>query len=179
MTALSAAAGLAAGAVWSAVAPRSVFVVGETGVVPDIATSGAAFAAEGWFTVVVAVAGLLLAAAVWTRTSDDGIPALVGLTLGGLLGAVVAARLGHALGPDPLPPSLADLPVGTRVSEPIDVRAKAAFLVWPLVAVASYFSLVVSSSGKDKRSGQDRRSGKDARSAGDDQDGSARVTTDG
>jgi hypothetical protein len=139
---VSAATGLAAGAVWAAVSPRRILVVGADGLTPELTAGDPAFAAEGWFAVVGAVAGVLLAGWAWRRSRED-VAALIGLTLGGVLGAVVAWRLGHWLGPDAVPTSAFDRPEGTRVPEPIDVRAYATLLIWPLVAVATYFSLTV------------------------------------
>jgi hypothetical protein len=138
----SVATGLAAGAVWAAVSPRRILVVGADGLTPELTTGDPAFAAEGWFGVVGAGAGVLLALWTWWRYRED-VAALLGLAVGGVLGASVAWLLGRWLGPDALPPSAFDLPVGTRVPEPIDVRAHAMLLIWPLVAVATYFSLTI------------------------------------
>jgi hypothetical protein len=151
---VSAATGLAAGAVWAAVAPRRILVVGADGVTPELTAGDPAFAAEGWFSVVGAVAGVLLAVWTWRRSRED-VAALLGLTVGGVLGAAVAWRLGRWLGPDALSTSVLDLPVGTRVPEPIDVRAYATLLIWPLVAVATYFSLTVGEQRSAKLSPSD------------------------
>jgi hypothetical protein len=132
--------GLVAGVVWEAVAPRPGVVARDDTAIVDPLTTAAFFGSAAWFVVVAAVTGVLLAAAAWWPTRDDGVGALVGLAVGGLLGAVVAWRVGQWLGPDPVS---AVPPPGARVDGPLRLDAYGALFAWPIAAVTTYFALTV------------------------------------
>jgi hypothetical protein len=132
------AVGLLAGAIWAVAAPRPSVVAVEDGAALDPLTTEAFFGGDGWFVVVVAASGMLVGIGTWTRTRDDGVGALLGLAMGGLLGAVVAWRVGVWLAGDPI---VAPPPPGERVDAPLRLGARGAIFAWPVVAVTAYFVL--------------------------------------
>ncbi len=123
-------AGLLAGALWAALA-TSKFVAHDN----DLRSY---FGRDVWFVIVTAVVGLLAGTLAWVRQRDDGLAALAGLVLGGLLGASVAWKLGGYLGPGwrdlghPPPPDRAGLAL----------RATGALMLWPIASVLAYFVLL-------------------------------------
>jgi hypothetical protein len=105
-----------------------------------------AIAADGWFAVLAVLAGVLAALVVYLLTRPGRVLPLVGLAVGGLLGAVVAWRFGALLGPGPINSTARGLKVGARFDAPLDVSALGVLLAWPLAAVVTYFAV---SAGSD------------------------------
>ena len=86
--------GAPVGLLWAAVAPKVVVEVSGTAV--KLASDASTFiAGDGWFLGVVFVAGLVTGLAAWALGRRYGPAVVVGLTVGGLLGAYVAARTGE------------------------------------------------------------------------------------
>lgn len=86
--------GAPVGLLWAAVAPKVVVEV--TGTAVRLASDASTFiAGDGWFLGVVFVAGLGTGLAAWALGRKHGPAVVVGLTVGGLLGAYVAARTGE------------------------------------------------------------------------------------
>ena len=86
--------GAPVGLLWAAVAPKVVVEVAGTAV--KLASDASTFiAGDGWFLGVVSAAGLLTGLAAWALGRRHGPGVVVGLTVGGLLAAYVAARTGE------------------------------------------------------------------------------------
>ena len=86
--------GAPVGLLWAAVAPKVVVEVSGTAV--KLASDASTFiAGDGYFLGVVFVAGLVTGLAAWALGRRHGPAVVVGLTVGGLLGAYVAARTGE------------------------------------------------------------------------------------
>jgi DivIVA domain-containing protein len=100
-----------------------------------------AIAADGWFAICAAVAGIVSAVVVFAVVRAARISALVGLTLGGLLASVVAWRVGVALGPGSVREAAAGLKDGASFSGPLRLSAFGVIFAWPLTAVIAYFAL--------------------------------------
>jgi hypothetical protein len=113
--------------------PRGLLVVGSQ--------SETAIAADAWFGASTGITGALCAIIAF-RLDRANVGVLVGLTLGGLLGAVAAWRIGMVLGPAPVDVQARDLSVGDQLQGPLQLSAVGVLLAWPLAAVAVYFSLV-------------------------------------
>lgn len=101
-----------------------------------------AIGVDGTFTLLALAFGVVSAAAVFAWRRRGGVPLVVGLGLGGLLGAVVAWRVGMWLGPT------ADLIAhakavgkGVTFSGPLKLGAKGAILAWPLGALLAHLGL--------------------------------------
>lgn len=139
---LSAIVGLAAGWIWSVVAPRAEIVTfdGKLGVDNF---SAAYIGADMTYGLLMAGAGLLVAAVAIWRWRAHPLGVLVGVVIGGIVGAALALRLGiHLAGglTDVGGVDAAGLADGTVFQAPVELRSKGAMLMWPLVGA---FALTV------------------------------------
>jgi hypothetical protein len=92
-----AVAAIPLGFVWQAVSPRSAGLVLQSGaIVPD--ETEAFIGTDGWFALLTGLVGLVAAVVVWSRRSWRGPAAIVALALGGVVGAMVTALVGHLAG---------------------------------------------------------------------------------
>ncbi len=141
-TALAAVAGLALlGAalapLWVWLAPRLEYRVMQPGrAVPVVPEAEEYVAADGRFVLITLGAGLLAGLVCWLLRRTRGPVVLVAVALGGLLGAVVTWRLGIWLAPGFSPQDLQE--VGRTVTQPLELRARAALVVEPVAAVLVY-----------------------------------------
>lgn len=138
---LSIAVGGLVGVAWRLLAPLPRLHVEQGGVFLAQGESESAVAADGWFALCAGVAGLGCAIAVfaWVKAARPG--ALAGLTAGGMLGALLAGRLGAALGPGPIKEAAKGRPVGAFLDGPLAITAHGVYVIWPLIAVGVYFAL--------------------------------------
>ena len=134
-------AGAVVGVVWELLTPLPRFQVAGDRVLLAETEGETAVAADGWFALCTAVAGIVSAVAVGVRVREARISALAGLTLGGLLAAVIAWRVGVAVGPDSVPKGAAGLSDGESFSGPLVLSALGVLFTWPLTAVITYFAL--------------------------------------
>jgi hypothetical protein len=133
-----AVSGLAAGGLWTWLAPRADFRVTATDVEPiGKAPSAELFMADdGVFLLILAGLGVLAGIMVWLRRRRRGALTLVALATGLLAAGVVAWQLGEWAGPSPTTAQLHD--VGARVTTGLSLGATAALAVGPFVAVLTY-----------------------------------------
>ncbi|MYR89381.1 DUF2567 domain-containing protein [Streptomyces sp. SID685] len=146
LTVLVTVCGALLGLLWWHLAPQVPLVGDRSGnswVVYLKDTEGEqAVGVDGTFTLLALAFGAVsgLAAFLWRRRG--GVPLVVGLALGGLLGSLLAWRLGVWLGPtsDVIAHARA---VGKGVTFPAPLRlgAKAALLSWPFAAVLVHLGL--------------------------------------
>lgn len=130
----------AAGLVWAALAPQlSLAGIAAGSQVPFRAEVGA----DGWFLVVTATAGVL-AALVAVLAGARGPGTLAGLATGGLLGALVAARVGGLATHEHTMAMVQALGVSVArlhrfgIDPFLQVRAQGVLVAWPLAAVVAY-----------------------------------------
>jgi hypothetical protein len=101
-----------------------------------------AIGADGTFVLLALGFGVLTAAVVFCVWRRGGIGLVVGTVVGGVLGSLVAWRLGLWLGP---PQDVAAharaVGKGTVFDAPLQLRAKGALLVWPIAASAVHLGL--------------------------------------
>lgn len=134
-------AGAVTGVVWELLAPLPrLQLVGDRVLSPRVEDE-TAVAADGWFAVCAAVAGILAAVAVFVRVRSARVTALAALTFGGLLAAVVAWRVGIALGPDSVLEEARRVDDGAFFSGPLRLSALGVLVTWPLTSVIAYFAL--------------------------------------
>jgi hypothetical protein len=134
----SAVLGIAAGLVWSAVAPRAVLqeiVHGEAQLVN--AESSAFIAADGWFCLIVAVGGLITGVLGYLLlVRRAGWPATAGLVLGAVAAALIAMWVGDNIGLGTYNHLLASSPNGTFFNASLALGAKSSLAFWPLLTSA-------------------------------------------
>ncbi|MEV7810751.1 AAA family ATPase [Streptomyces flaveolus] len=97
---------------------------------------------DGTFTLLGLAFGLVSALVVFLLRRRGGVPAVVALGLGGLLGSLLAWRLGVWLGPesDVLAHARA-AGKGVTFSAPLKLSAKGALLAWPLAGLLVHLGL--------------------------------------
>lgn len=125
---VSVAVGVIVGALWAMIAPRPELVASSGRLVDAVAYPQAYIATDAWLGLLCAAAGLVLAGlgfARWFPTNPDG--ALVGLMLGGIVGSIVAWRVGLGIGGGPV-----SLPAdGATTAGPLELRSYGVLLFWP------------------------------------------------
>lgn len=136
--------GAVMGLIWWWVAPTEEWVVVDGGLVPVDLGFTAWFAADGWFLVLGAIAGLVLTLATWRRGRRHPVGLVIGVILGAGLLAVTAWALGGALGP-PDPRSVAEsADQGTRVEGELGLRALGVLCAPALTALTMLALLIAS-----------------------------------
>jgi hypothetical protein len=148
-----AVAGVVVGVVWRLVVPLAVVEKDAAGVV-QVAGAETEVAADGWFAVLAALAGVLAAVAAVLLLRTGRLGALVGLAIGGLVGALVAWRVGLLLSPPEVAASAKAARVGDTFEGPLRLSALGVLLAWPTAAVITFFAIVagldVESHGADR-----------------------------
>ncbi|WDM11673.1 AAA family ATPase [Streptomyces lavenduligriseus] len=97
---------------------------------------------DGTFTLLGLGFGLVSALVVFLLRRHGGAPLVVALGLGGLLGSLLAWRLGIWLGPDADVLAHAQaVGKGVTFSAPLKLSAKGALLAWPLAALLAHLGL--------------------------------------
>jgi hypothetical protein len=120
---------------WWLLAPDVLFLVSNgTPLRFEDATLGV-FGVDAAFMAVAAVVGLVVGRWLWGRHQDRQRAVLVVLAAGGLVGAVAGRWLGSRLGPGPVVDRAVGLPDLTELPGELVLRATAALVVWPLLAV--------------------------------------------
>jgi hypothetical protein len=141
-------AGLPAGLLWWAVAPRARFEVTEDGaVVLGRPSTELLIADDGVYTLVLAGLGLLAGVVAWRLRRRRGVAVLLALTLGTLLAALLAWQVGETLGAGPTADQLAD--VGARVTTALRLNSIASVAVGPFAAVLTYVVATLLSDSED------------------------------
>ncbi|MEW9528041.1 hypothetical protein [Microbispora sp. NPDC049125] len=129
--------GVAAGFVWSALAPASRYVLTDTG--PQLADleTQSLIEADGWFAVVTGACGLLCGAAAYVLGRRRPVEVLVGLTGGSLLAAYVALLVGRSA-KGTVQASAAG---GLTTTTSLNVTAHGVLFAWPLLATALFWAV--------------------------------------
>ncbi|MEU1007950.1 AAA family ATPase [Streptomyces sp. NPDC005890] len=145
-TVVVALGGVLLGLLWWWLAPHVPLVADEIGknwVVYVKDTEGEqAVGVDGTFTLLGLAFGLVSAVVVFLLRRRGGVPLVVALALGGLLGSLLAWRLGMWLGPesDVLAHARA-VGKGVTFSAPLKLSAKGALLAWPLAGLLVHLGL--------------------------------------
>jgi LPXTG-motif cell wall-anchored protein len=135
-------AGLPAGLLWWALAPRADFRITDAGATVIGHPSQELLVGDDVvFVLVLAGLGLLAGAAAWWLRRRRGVATVVALALGATAAAVGAWQLGEVLGVGPTAAQLAD--IGARVTTPLRLGSPPALAVAPFVAVLAYLVPVV------------------------------------
>lgn len=138
--------GVLLGVLWWWLAPHVPLVgdlVGKNWVVYLKDSEGEqAIGVDGTFTLLALAFGVLSALAVFLTRRRGGVPLVVALCVGGLLGSVLAWRVGVWLGPSQNVIAHAKA-VGRTVTfaAPLKLGAKGALLAWPVAALVVHLGL--------------------------------------
>jgi hypothetical protein len=142
VTAFLALLGSAVGILWHALAPEIGIVAATNG---STAAMKPLIGDDAWLGGLGILAGILsvLVLVVVARDTSDGPGAMVGLAVGGFLGMLVAARVGHLIGHRELTDAVRNgfpgvTPKGIELVLgyfDFTVRAKGVLFSWPLAAV--------------------------------------------
>ncbi|MFH8410599.1 ABC transporter permease [Streptomyces sp. NPDC018019] len=131
------------GALWAWLAPHVPLIADARGNVYLKNSEGEeSIGGDGTFVLLALGFGVLCAAAAFLYRKGGGIPLVVALTVGGLLGSVVAWRLGMVLGPtSDLVARAAEVGKGVTFDAPLRLQAKGALLAWPVAAMVTHLLL--------------------------------------
>ncbi|WP_377272113.1 hypothetical protein [Peterkaempfera sp. SMS 1(5)a] len=137
-------AGVVVGLLWLWLAPKVPLYADSKAVYLKDPEGEQRAAADGVFVLLGVGAGALTALAAFlpTRRRGGGIAVAVGLAVGGLLGSVVAWRLGMALGPtSDMVAHARQVGEGKVFDAALELGAKGALLVWPMAAMVALLGL--------------------------------------
>ncbi|MEO3763596.1 hypothetical protein [Streptomyces sp. B8F3] len=137
-----AALGLLLGFLWEQFAPRVPLVVRGGEAWLRQSESEDAVSIDGTFALLGLAFGAVTAVAVFLWRRRGGMPLVLGLALGSLIGAVVAWRFGIWLGPPGNVEERArEIGDGGGFDAPLELKAKGALLAWPGAAMAVHLVL--------------------------------------
>ena len=146
--ALFAVLGCLAGWLWSVWADPPQFVVTRNGAVMGAIEAGRSFGPDVVFSAITVVAGLTLGSLLGWRYGRVGwlLPVLAAVAAG--IAAIIAWRLGIALGPPDPATALQDASTGDLMPERLDVHARGLLLLWPVAALVGVIASISAHSGQ-------------------------------
>jgi hypothetical protein len=138
-----AALGVVFGVLWQWAAPQVPLISDGTAVYLKDAEGEQPVGADGWFTLMGLGIGALAAGAVFWWRRAGGVAVVIGLAAGALAASVIAWRLGVALGPTQNVIAHAkQVGAGKVFYAPLQLRAKAALLAWPIASMSVFLALI-------------------------------------
>jgi hypothetical protein len=129
------ALGILGGVVWWLVVSPAEYTKAASGASMGELDLGKQFAADGYYVVVAALAGLLAGIALTWWRSRDPVLTTVLLLVGSALAAAAMAVTGHLLGPSGTSAALAAAKIGDKVPVPLKVDAFVVYLTWPVAVL--------------------------------------------
>ncbi|MFJ8977540.1 ABC transporter permease [Streptomyces sp. NPDC102282] len=136
-------AGLVLGLLWLWLSPRVPLVSDDTAVFLKNSEGEEAIGADGTFVLLGLAFGLVSGIAVFLFRRRGGIPLVVGLALGGLLGSLLAWGIGTWFGPtSDVVAHAKEVGKGVTFDAPLELHAVgAAMLAWPIAAMIVHLGL--------------------------------------
>ncbi|WP_313896626.1 hypothetical protein [Streptomyces sp. GC420] len=141
--AVVAATGVVLGLLWLWLAPRVPLVSDGSAVLFKDSEGEQAVGADGTFMLLALGMGALTALGVFLFRRSGGVPLVVGLAVGGLLGSLLAWRLGVWLGPsDDVVARAREAGKGVVFDAPLELHAAGgAMLAWPIASMLVFLGL--------------------------------------
>ncbi|MCU1674532.1 MAG: hypothetical protein JWN77_2645 [Frankiales bacterium] len=141
VTAVSILLGAPVGLLWTALAPHARIDISAAGASFADGASEVFVAADGWFLGIALVAGIVLGLLTWLTARGSGPYAVLGLFLGGLVAAYVAAKVGMRPHQDALRDAAAAGQQGRFVAN-VALQAWQVVVAWPVAALGTFLTLV-------------------------------------
>ncbi|MFF0276406.1 DUF2567 domain-containing protein [Streptomyces sp. NPDC004330] len=151
VTLVSAIAGAVLGVLWLNLAPRVLLISDGKGVYLRNSEGETAIGADGTFVLLALAFGAVAALVVFLLRRRGGVPLVLGLALGGVLGSLLAWGLGSYFGPTSDVVAHAKA-VGPNVTfeAPLELNlGAAAMLAWPLAAMIVHLALTAAFGPRD------------------------------
>ncbi len=137
-----AVSGVLLGLLWLWLAPRVPLIADKQAVYLKDTEGEQAIGVDGTFTLLGLAFGFLSALVVFLVRRRGGIPLVVGLAAGALLGAVLAWKVGVWLGPDTdVVAHAKSVGRGVVFDAPMELNAKGVLLAWPVAAMIVHLVL--------------------------------------
>lgn len=137
-----AVSGVLLGVLWNWLAPHVPLISDARNVYLKNTEGEEAIGADGTFVLLSLGFGVLSAAVVFLFRRRGGIPLVVALVLGGLLGAALGWLTGMWLGPTPdVVAHAKEVGPGVTFEGPLRLQAKGALLAWPIAAMLTQLAL--------------------------------------
>ena len=138
----AALSGLLLGALWMWLAPHVPLIADAQAVYLKDTEGEQAVGVDGTFTLLGLAFGVVSAVAVFLWRKRGGVPLVVALAVGGLLGGLIAWRFGIWLGPaQDVAAHAKAVGKGVTFDAPLELKAKGALLAWPLTAMIVHLGL--------------------------------------
>ncbi len=143
ITVAVALAGALLGVLWAWLTPHVPLVADATAVYLKDTEGEQAIGVDGTFTLLALGFGAVSALVVFLLRRRGGVPLVIALALGGLLGSLLAWRIGIWLGPTQNVVAHAKaVGKGVTFSAPLKLGAKGALLAWSLSALVVHLGLM-------------------------------------
>ncbi|MFD0419585.1 DUF2567 domain-containing protein [Streptomyces sp. NPDC127108] len=137
-----AASGVLLGLLWLWLAPSVPLIADKTTVYLKDTEGEQAIGVDGTFALLALAFGLVSAVVVFLVRRRGGIPLVVGLAAGGLLGAVLAWKVGVWVGPETdVAAHARAVGAGVVFDAPMELKAKGVLLAWPVAAMVAQLVL--------------------------------------
>ncbi|WP_262004521.1 DUF2567 domain-containing protein [Streptomyces sp. FIT100] len=134
--------GVALGLLWLWLAPRVALISTDKAVFVVDTEGEEAAGADGTFVLLALGFGVLCAAAVFLLRRRGGIPLVVALALGGLLASGLGWLIGYWFGPEQdVVAHARAVGEGVVFDAPLQLRARAALLAWPVASMVVHLAL--------------------------------------
>lgn len=131
--------GVPAGLLWTVIAPRTTYVIASGKAFLGNPESQTLIAADGWFAVLTAVAGLLCGIVAYVLAGRFRELGLLGaLGVGGTAAGLVAWWAGGLVGRSAFQHQVRTARDGTTVKSALDLHAAGVVIAWPLIALVAF-----------------------------------------